>query len=430
MADLIDIKIENGKFVFDATGDIVFVRGADRIRQQVEFRLSLWAGEWFLDETFGTPYLLRILGKSAVSIDAAVDALREQIMSVDGVLSINRLDYDFDNTARKLTIDVDIQSEYGVVTYQSAAQLDAAPQYEDRTAIDMRATELDPRIIVNSNPAHGIRGAGGFLVMTADGDYPAEMVNNVQVGRQLPMTRLDGLTFTSMTQTFYTALNENITESPGGGLAAMLVGTAAGATYDPYVERNYDFSRLKAGDRVRMEALVKRYDQRVTKCTLGAVVADPTLREIGSVIIDPVTGTITTRGAVDHVRAIPYGGGWLRIVASFTYPGNATAFKMRYGINRTNSAVPTVDFQDAVLFTLGDMSLAGETISSLRPDGVVQSPAASISVAKMYGASAVRVLLSNGQYYDLPFGNADHVNLPTNPYDVGDAYITRIEYRG
>lgn len=427
MADLIDIKIENGKFVFDATGDIVFVRGADRIRQQVEFRLSLWAGEWFLDETFGTPYLLRILGKSAVSIDAAVDALREQIMNVDGVLSINRLDYDFDNTARKLTIDVDIQSEYGVVTYQSAAQLDAAPQYEDRTAIDMRATELDPRIIVNSNPAHGIRGAGGFLVMTADGDYPAEMVNNVQVGRQLPARALTAFQHSSRTTTGVD-INQQTTDRPGGGLSSALIGASGGGTEHSFTDV-YDPSVFKVGDVVRLELMVKAYGGSGTGLTVNLINNNVALAVVN---VKP-DGSATVSQGFKGLKTIPYGGGWVRVTATFTLPATPSSFSVKYMLtNGAGSASFTTagNYAEAVLVAHPLLSLDNGKITSIRPDDVFSSPAGSISIAKMYGASAVRVLLSNGQYYDLDFGNADHVNLPTNPYDVGDAYITRIEYRG
>lgn len=118
--DLIDIKIQNGRFVFDGTGDFVFVRGAERVRQQLEFHLSLWAGEWFLDTDFGVPYRTNVLGKlgeNRLTLDAAIGTIRDQIMSVDGVTSITSLDYTFDNANRYLSISVECVSEFGIVTY-------------------------------------------------------------------------------------------------------------------------------------------------------------------------------------------------------------------------------------------------------------------------------------------------------------------------
>lgn len=120
MADLIDIKIENGRFVLDSTGDFVFVRGAERVRQQIEFHLSLWRGEWFLDTEFGTPYTTDILGKigaNRLTLDAAVASIRAQILSVEGVDGILSLDYKFDQPSRTLSVSVEVSTLYGIVKY-------------------------------------------------------------------------------------------------------------------------------------------------------------------------------------------------------------------------------------------------------------------------------------------------------------------------
>lgn len=118
--DLIDIKIVDGRFVLDSTGDFVFVRGAERVRQQLEFTLSLWRGEWFLDTDFGTPYRGDILGKlgaNRLTLDAAIASLRTQILSVDGVESILSLTYQFNQRERILSVQVDVSTPYGIVKY-------------------------------------------------------------------------------------------------------------------------------------------------------------------------------------------------------------------------------------------------------------------------------------------------------------------------
>ena len=119
--DLIDIKITDGKFVLDSTGDFVFVRGAERVRQQLEFHLSLWVGEWFLDTDFGTPYRTDVLGKigsNRLTLDAAVASIRTQILKVDGVTGIISLDYKFNQPTRQLSINVEVNTDYGIVTYK------------------------------------------------------------------------------------------------------------------------------------------------------------------------------------------------------------------------------------------------------------------------------------------------------------------------
>lgn len=120
MADIIDFKIADGRIALDATGDLIWLMGAERVRQQIEFRLSLWRGTWFLDENFGTPYLQQILGK-ALSLDAVIAAFRSEIMAVNGVLSITRFDYQFDRRERRLSIDLECSTDYGIITYKQAA---------------------------------------------------------------------------------------------------------------------------------------------------------------------------------------------------------------------------------------------------------------------------------------------------------------------
>lgn len=120
MADIIDFQIEDGKIVFDKNGDVQYLMGAERVRQQVEFRLSLWRGTWFLNTEFGTPYLQRILGK-ALSLDGVIAAFRTEILQVNGVTSISRLDYSFDRRERKLSIDLEMVTDFGIVKYKQAA---------------------------------------------------------------------------------------------------------------------------------------------------------------------------------------------------------------------------------------------------------------------------------------------------------------------
>lgn len=52
-----DLVIENN--------DLVIIAHADRVRQQIDIKLKLWQGEWFLDTEFGTPYLSQILGNES-----------------------------------------------------------------------------------------------------------------------------------------------------------------------------------------------------------------------------------------------------------------------------------------------------------------------------------------------------------------------------
>lgn len=112
---MIDFNIKDGAISF-LNGNIQFVDGAARVRQQLEFRLSLWRGDWFLDTSFGTPYQQNILGK-ALSLNGALAAIKTEILDVDGVKTITSFDYTFERKQRKLSVTFECNTDYGLVSY-------------------------------------------------------------------------------------------------------------------------------------------------------------------------------------------------------------------------------------------------------------------------------------------------------------------------
>ena len=103
------------------TGDLVvddmclyIVKGADRVRQNLEIKLKLWSGEWFLDTEFGTPYLEGILGKR-VSLNGALAALKKSILEVADVDRITDFQYQFNRSARNLTVNFECHTPYGLI---------------------------------------------------------------------------------------------------------------------------------------------------------------------------------------------------------------------------------------------------------------------------------------------------------------------------
>lgn len=114
---MIDLLIDNfSDDLILQDNDLVMVNGAEMVRQNISIKLKLFAGEWFLDTEFGTPYLASILGKQ-ISLAAAVAALKASILAVDGVQTITRFDYTFNRSARNLNVDFDVQTPYGLITY-------------------------------------------------------------------------------------------------------------------------------------------------------------------------------------------------------------------------------------------------------------------------------------------------------------------------
>jgi hypothetical protein len=108
-------------FALNANGDLdlsqgglALIDGAGRIAQQVGLKLRLWQGEWFLDTSFGTPYLQSILGKS-LTLSGALAALRKSVLEVDGVTAITAMTYDYQASQRSLSLDMSLQTDEGLV---------------------------------------------------------------------------------------------------------------------------------------------------------------------------------------------------------------------------------------------------------------------------------------------------------------------------
>jgi hypothetical protein len=94
--------------------DLSIIEAADRVRQQLLIKLNLWVGEWFLDTEFGTPYLDNILGKQ-ISLAGSVAAMKKAILEVNDVQSLTFFNYSFDRAARKLTVDFECNTPFGIV---------------------------------------------------------------------------------------------------------------------------------------------------------------------------------------------------------------------------------------------------------------------------------------------------------------------------
>lgn len=107
----------------DANGDYVIGTGADfyqdqpeAVAQAVQTRLGLFAGEWFLDTTDGTPWRTEVLGK--YTQDTYDTVVRQRILGTPGVRSITAYASTFDRAARKLTITATLDTIYGLTALQ------------------------------------------------------------------------------------------------------------------------------------------------------------------------------------------------------------------------------------------------------------------------------------------------------------------------
>lgn len=113
----LDIKLDPTKhdLSFSKTNDLVLIDGAARIAQQVKVTLLTFFGEWFLDQTFGVPYLEYILVKNP-NRSQIENILRSKVMDVPGVTAVPTVDIQYDAALRRAAIELpDMQTTEGIV---------------------------------------------------------------------------------------------------------------------------------------------------------------------------------------------------------------------------------------------------------------------------------------------------------------------------
>lgn len=102
--------------------DLQLATGAQRIAQQVKVTLLTFLGEWFLDETFGVPYLEVVTVKSPQRAQIE-SVMRAKVKAVPGVEAVPTVQIDIDAPTRRVRITLpDIQSAEGVLPLISVAQ--------------------------------------------------------------------------------------------------------------------------------------------------------------------------------------------------------------------------------------------------------------------------------------------------------------------
>ncbi len=96
------------------SGDAEWIEAAERVGQQIKVTLLTFLGEWFLDITFGVPYIESIMvkGPSRSDIEAI---LRARIADVPGVSSVQKLNVSIDAAARTLAVDFGAATDFGIV---------------------------------------------------------------------------------------------------------------------------------------------------------------------------------------------------------------------------------------------------------------------------------------------------------------------------
>jgi hypothetical protein len=94
--------------------DLILIDNAERVAQQIKVTLLAFLGEWFLDVSWGTPYLEYILIKSARR-GVIESVLRARITAVPDVRRVTSLTLQMDTVLRRLQVTFEADTRLGLI---------------------------------------------------------------------------------------------------------------------------------------------------------------------------------------------------------------------------------------------------------------------------------------------------------------------------
>lgn len=103
------------QFSHDVTfsgGKPVRVAGADEVRQRVKIAVWHYIEEYFLNVPNGVPWYEQIMGRKN-GADTVSQILRNKILNVPGVLSVDKFALNFDELTRIFDVESDIVVQTG-----------------------------------------------------------------------------------------------------------------------------------------------------------------------------------------------------------------------------------------------------------------------------------------------------------------------------
>lgn len=96
----------------DASGNIKIITGLESLAENIDQRLKLFKGKYFLDTTVGVPYLQDILIKP-VDPGLVASILNAEILKESEVTGIGEVETDLDPNTREFTYNATIYSVFG-----------------------------------------------------------------------------------------------------------------------------------------------------------------------------------------------------------------------------------------------------------------------------------------------------------------------------
>lgn len=105
-----DFKVKNNGLVF-SDGDLVTVDGLEEVKQHIVAALNTFKGDWILNRQKGINYPFGFRNTYFLEKD-----IRQQILGVQNVYSLDDFSMDFDKTTLAIKITAVIKTTFGNVT--------------------------------------------------------------------------------------------------------------------------------------------------------------------------------------------------------------------------------------------------------------------------------------------------------------------------
>ncbi|PVY86609.1 hypothetical protein [Pantoea ananatis] len=110
---------DDGDYTFGQGDDTWLINSPEAVAQTIKTRFLLWYGQWFLDNTAGTPWIQSVLGKQKPEMYNL--AIRQRILETKGVNSIISFTTNLNTKTRRVTFTATIDTIYGKTTVNSEA---------------------------------------------------------------------------------------------------------------------------------------------------------------------------------------------------------------------------------------------------------------------------------------------------------------------
>jgi len=93
---------KNGEPALDPSGNIKIITGLESLAENIDQRLKLFRGKWFLDITAGVPYLQDIL-KKPVDPGLVAAIINAEILKEPEVVGLGEVSADFNPNTREFS---------------------------------------------------------------------------------------------------------------------------------------------------------------------------------------------------------------------------------------------------------------------------------------------------------------------------------------